>query len=265
MAMQIRLKGVRGSLPVHAPEFAVYGGATSCIWVKAGEENIILDAGTGLRGDLGFFSSSHRFTLLLTHPHIDHLMGLPLFSPLFDKHTRFDIYLPAENGPAARQQIEQLMSPPLWPVSPDAFGAAVEFHASPARFTVGDVTVETLTVPHPGRCVAYKLTRQGRSLVYATDLEIDGPAEPFLSFAGRCDLLLLDAQYTEEEYAVTKGFGHNTVSRSISLARQCNAGKTIFIHHDPGRTDNTLSAWDSDLASAHPSMHFGRQGEEVLL
>lgn len=60
--MQIRLLGVRGTLPVHGPEFARFGGATSCVLVRAGGETIILDAGTGLSGRAwdDFFPEQHR-------------------------------------------------------------------------------------------------------------------------------------------------------------------------------------------------------------
>ncbi len=260
--MQVCLYGVRGSVPVHGADYAAYGGATSCTVVRAGNETIILDAGTGL---CHAAVSTDRFAVLLSHAHADHIMGLPMFSPLFDKTGKGSIYLRTREGCSGREQIEKLMSPPLWPVNTSAFAADVRFCDIAHRFTVGDVTVETLEVCHPGGCTAYRLTYGGKSLVYATDLEARDTEDAFAAFAKGCDLLLLDAQYTEEEYTRTKGFGHTSLPRSIALAEECCAENTIFIHHDPRRTDAVLSAWDKELGRTHPRMHFGRQGEEVYL
>ena len=73
--MQIKLLGVRGTLLVHGPEFSCFGGATSCVLVRAGGETIILDAGTGLSGRAweSFFPEKH-FTLLMSRAHVGHLM-----------------------------------------------------------------------------------------------------------------------------------------------------------------------------------------------
>ena len=102
-------------------EFARFGGATSCVLVRAGGETILFDAGTGLSGRAwrDFFPEKHG-TLLITHAHVDHLMGLPVFPLLFDPTARCDIYLKTREGRTGREQIEALMSPPLWPIRTDS-------------------------------------------------------------------------------------------------------------------------------------------------
>lgn len=265
--MRIHLAGVRGTVPMHTPATTRYGGATTCVLVQAGEETFILDAGTGLRGELfRAFAKKPQFTMLLSHAHVDHLMGFPIFPPLFDRAVSGDIYLATRGGRDARAQIEALMAPPLWPIRTDAVAASLAFHDVPPAFSVGDVDISTLAVSHPGGCTAYRLTRGAVSLVYATDFEADGRDNAdFLAFARDCSLLLLDAQYSAEEYARTRGFGHSTLDAAVALAADCGAKQTIFIHHDPNRTDDVLDAWDTALRSAHPTMHLGRGGEEVIL
>ncbi len=265
-SLQIYLAGIRGTVPVHPPAFARFGGATSCVLVKTKDHGFILDAGTGLRGDLfDRFSPTRDFTMLISHAHVDHLMGFPIFSPLFDPARQGHVYLKTRDHLEAAAQIEALMAPPLWPIRTNGIRAQVAFHDVPSAFAVGDVHIETMDVPHPGGCTAYKLTAFGKSLVYATDFEPAESEPAFAAFAKNCDLLLLDAQYTTEEYARTKGFGHSTVPRSIALAQECGAQETIFIHHDPSRTDELLSAWNDELQKNNPRMRFGREGEEVSL
>ena len=264
-AIRLKLMGVRGTMPVHGERCRIFGGATSCVFVKMGGEAIILDAGTGLSGGAyREFFGTERFTLLLTHSHVDHIMGLPPFQPLFDPACSGEVYLRTRGGLDARAQVEALMSPPLWPVKTGAFRAGIAFRDVVESFGVGAVRVDTMESRHPGGSTIYKLSYGGRTVVYATDYEPEGDApEDFIRFAGGCSLLLLDAQYTTEEYARTRGFGHSTIDRSAAIARCCGAEQTIFVHHDPGRTDGQLLELESSLNV--PGLHFGREGEEVIL
>ncbi len=265
--MHIKLLGVRGTVPVHGPAFAQFGGATSCVLVRAGEQAIILDAGTGLQGAaFRAHCPGRRFTLLLSHSHVDHLMGFPIFSPLFDPDMEGDIYLRTRATGDARAQIEALMSPPLWPIRTGDVAAKLTFHDVPEHFSIGEVTVAAEEACHPGGATLYRLELGGKSLVYATDHEADAADEQaFCAFAKDCDLLLLDAQYTRQDYTRTRGFGHSTIEGAAQLAAACGAKQTIFLHHDPTRTDEQLLTLEDQLRQAHPAIRFGRQGEEVLL
>lgn len=263
---RVKLMGVRGTMPVHGPGCRVFGGATSCVFVSMGGQAIILDAGTGLSGPAfdEFFGAEH-FTLLLTHSHVDHIMGFPPFPALFDGRRSGEVYLKTRAGLDARAQIEKLMAPPLWPIKTAALKADVAFRDVPESFSLGGVRVDTMEIAHPGGCTAYRLSCGGVSLVYATDYEPESDApEEFLSFARGCSLLLLDAQYTPAEYEKTKGYGHSTTRRSLRLARECGAKTTLLVHHDPKRTDAQLLAIEAELGTA-PAIRFGREGEEVLL
>jgi phosphoribosyl 1,2-cyclic phosphodiesterase len=73
-----------------------YGGNTSCVEVRSGDDIIILDAGTGLRM-LGaalleeFDNQPLNLTLLVTHTHWDHIQGLPFFAPIYNPRCRLRI------------------------------------------------------------------------------------------------------------------------------------------------------------------------------
>ena len=47
--MRIKFWGVRGSTPTPQPENMRYGGNTSCVEVRVGEQIYIFDCGTGFR------------------------------------------------------------------------------------------------------------------------------------------------------------------------------------------------------------------------
>lgn len=266
-AIQVKLLGVRGTVPVHGPEFAQFGGATSCVLVHAGGETVILDAGTGLSGRAWQdFFPNRRFSVLITHAHVDHLMGFPIFPPLFDGGCQCDVYLKTRKGCSGREQVEALMAPPLWPIRTNALKAETRFHDVKDAFSIGPVAVETMDSLHPGGSTIYKLSYEGGSVVYATDYEPESDApEDFCSFAQGCSLLLLDAQYTAEEYSYTKGFGHSTIGRSVAIGAACGAQQTLLVHHDPKRTDEQLLELERSIQAQNPRIRFGRGGEEVFL
>lgn len=264
--VRVRLLGVRGSMPVHGESRAVYGGGTSCVLYQAGEETVILDAGTGLLWEgLPRAMPRPHFTMLLTHAYVDHIIGFPMFSPMFDSNCSCDVYLRTREGRDAREQMEMLMAPPLWPVRTDALRATLRFHDVPPVFSIGGVQVETMEVPHPGGATAYKLNWRGISVAYATDVELEEEHVPaFCQFAGGCDALLLDAQYTEEEYRGCKGFGHMPVGWASEVAARCGARQTLFVHHAPMRTDAQLLAMDRSLEKKAANIRFGRAGDELI-
>ena len=85
--------------------------------------------------------------------------------------------------------------------------------------------------PHPGGCIVYVITINGKKLVYATDVELDGIfsenasaeqkalAEEYSEFIANADLLIADAQYTAEEYEhKTAGWGHGTIPTVLAVA-----------------------------------------------
>ena len=46
---ELKLHGVRGSIPCVGPDFVKYGGDTTCIEIETDKLKLIFDAGTGFR------------------------------------------------------------------------------------------------------------------------------------------------------------------------------------------------------------------------
>ena len=96
--------GARGSVPVEGNSFSVYGGATSCFKVEAGDEEIYLDAGSGI---VSAKPSPHsRLTILLTHMHLDHVVGLPFFLALGQPRRPIDIYARSCSGLTPKEALD---------------------------------------------------------------------------------------------------------------------------------------------------------------
>ena len=119
MEHSVTILGARGSVPVSGQEFSRYGGATTCVVVSLAGQDVVLDAGTGLLSLPERLLRQDSLPLLLTHPHVDHLLGLPMCPYLFRAGACLELYTAVRCGMDAEEQIRRLVSPPLWPIHPE--------------------------------------------------------------------------------------------------------------------------------------------------
>ncbi len=251
--LEVRFWGVRGSLPSPGPETTLVGGNTSCVEVTGGGSRVILDAGSGLRalGDhLMKTQQTKDITLLLSHVHWDHVMGLPFFTPLYTAVSPI-VIAAGPLGVPVQEALERQMMPPLFPVKFDAVRSRVRTVdlASDAAFSVGALSITMLPLIHPDPVIAYRIEYGGRSVVYATDTEhTEGELNARLAqFVSGADILIYDAQYTPEEFRgedgpSRKGWGHSTFQAGAEICRAANVKTLALFHHDPRRTDDAVAA-----------------------
>ena len=262
---KIRLLGVRGSLPVSGTEFVKYGGATSCIFVNIGGEAIYLDAGTGIV-KCPELTTSKKINILISHSHVDHILGFPMCPFLYDRNHEVNVYLATRGGFDANAQMAALMSPPLWPLDIGAVETFVQFHDVTDYFNIGKTKIETMESNHPGGSTIYKLTAGEKSLVYATDFEHDGQfSEKLAKFARDCGVLIYDSQYLDSEYPDREGWGHSTYEEGIKMGERCGAGLTVLYHHDSQRTDEQLDEITKLTENAKTPCVIGKCGEEFTI
>lgn len=175
--IKLHVLGCRGSMSVSGPSFVKYGGATSSYLYMTDTEAIIIDAGTGILNlpDLG----ERHVSLLISHSHIDHILGLPMFLGALGA-KELTIYGAVHEGLTIRQQLDTYLKHPLWPVGFDVFACKATFvdvkeNAEPFLICHGDrdqgVMVTAAPSNHPGGSTIYKLECQGTSIVYASDFE----------------------------------------------------------------------------------------------
>ncbi len=249
------------------PQFLKYGGATSCVLVQAGETTIVLDAGSGFL-TLGQTLKTEQRALhvLLSHVHTDHLLGLPMSALLYNRAMKFDIYGAPRAGLLMKEQLAVYMRPPIWPVTPDSFAAEVNYHTVTEDFSIGAVQVAHMEGAHPGGASVYRLSYAGKSIVYATDYELEEQAAKRLGdFARGCDLLICDGQYSPEERQHKRGFGHSDWQQVADLVNHYVVKRVAVFHHGCLRDDAQLTAAEQAFTAQVPSGFFAKKGERITL
>lgn len=255
---RLTVLGTRGSMAVCWPAHARYGGNTSCYMVQAGGQTVFLDAGSGLLSAPVNFEEPP--VILLSHFHLDHLLGLGMYPRLNQKGTETLLYLPAESAAAGRNAIDSFFSPPFWPLSLTQYAGTLHLLPIPEKLRLGDLTVTCTQGSHPGGCLILRLEYHGKSIVYATDYEHGEDASARLvRFADHADLLLYDAQYTESEYDHRIGFGHSTAAAGLDIMERSGTHRLLLVHHDPQHSDEQLARMEAQLPSRNA--HFAMEGE----
>lgn len=248
--MIIRAWGSRGSIPVSGSEFLKYGGDTTCLEIRTKDNHtIIIDAGSGIR-NLGKRlpeNGGMNLSLLFTHVHVDHILGLPFFKPLYQPGARIDIYGCSFSSESMKDIITRSMAPPYFPILFDDVKADVTYHG-PCRtgFALNGVEIYPIPLSHPNGGVGFKVVEGGKSFVFLTDNELTyrhpGGLEfdDYLTFTDGCDLLFHDAEFTETEYRNTRTWGHSVYKDALRLAMNSGVKQFGLFHHNQDRSDSQI-------------------------
>ena len=261
-ALRLTVLGARGSMPVGGADRVIFGGATSCYMVRSGADCVFLDAGSGLLSAPADCPGAPL--ILLSHLHLDHVLGLGMFPRLSRKGTLTLLRFPATSGQNAERPLDGLYAPPWWPVGLKQYVGALDIAPVELPMRHGRLYIEGVRGNHPGGCLIYRVSGGGRSLVYATDYEHDEPSFGRLAdFARGTDLLLYDSQFSPAEYARKRGYGHSTAEKGMELMARCGAKRLLLIHHDPQSTDAALLERERRIGRA--DVRFAREGEVIEL
>src|SRR5438128_1471439 len=218
--MRAKIWGCRGSLSTPGASTIKYGGNTSCVEVRTPSGAlVVLDAGTGIR-NLGAAVAGEgvkELDLVLTHLHLDHIEGLGFFAPLFDPECVVRIWGPRPLEGSLEELIATYLSPPYFPVPFERIPAKISFtELTSESFQIDDVQVTSTRVCHPGSTLGYRLSQNGSSFAYIPDNQPALDRELGLAVAGDADVLLHDAQFTDEEYVTRAGWGHSAMSDFVT-------------------------------------------------
>lgn len=300
-ALIARFWGVRGSYATPRVGGGNVGGDTTCVELRYGRQTVVIDAGSGaialgeelLRRAGSQPDQPHEITLVLTHAHHDHLCGLPFFAPLYDPRFRIHFFGPDLAGMRFADIVAGYMRAPYFPV---------DFHALPSRRTLtslsdGDqvllpaegaprlITAATrvpgdallvealLSQLHPvNGSMVYRFTAGGARLIFATDVEARGQniaaEQRLIDFARDADILIHDAQYSEQDYSGSdpkRGYGHSTPTMAVRVAREAGVGRLVLFHHEPHYDDEAVMELERQARAAFTETITAREGLELRL
>jgi phosphoribosyl 1,2-cyclic phosphodiesterase len=284
--IKVRIWGDRGSIPCPGPDTVVFGGNTSCLELRFGDRLVIVDAGSGIRqlGDSLMKNDIKRgpinTDIFLTHTHWDHIMGFPMFTPIYVPGSKLRI-----RGPVTYEEdtldkvVGNQLSYRYWPVRQSELAAQIEY--SQLKQTTLDlndgIKLHTKYLNHPVLCLGYRFEYDGKSIVtiydhepfrnvfptdpsdpnYDAEAANEGQAvaaeenEKILQFISGADLLIHDTQYTAKEYLQSKiGWGHSSFEHAINAANKAGVKSLLMFHHDPNRTDAELAELEKKFQAA---------------
>ncbi len=296
----VRFWGVRGSIPTPGRETSDYGGNTSCIEVRVGNQIIILDAGSGIRR-LGqslmkeVSEGGLSLTMLITHTHWDHIQGFPFFVPAYHPRVKIRIlgYEGAVHG--LRGALFEQMQSAFFPIGLNQMATHLTFEElGDMEFDLGAVKVRTMFANHPGICLGYRLLTPHGDIVYLPDheayerCEIERQKaehetsahgleyarlqdEKVIEFLRDAEVVIADSQYDAIEYPSHRTWGHTCADDTVQLAVRAGAKRLFLFHHDPDHNDEKVAAMveraqqEAGRNDGKTIVAAAREGEEILL
>jgi len=255
--MDVTFFGVRGTLPVPGEGSLKYGGNTSCVSIEFPKgQHFIFDAGSGIKALADKLLSQKRKRMqahiFISHPHWDHINALPFFAPLYMQGNTFNFYGSSHGNLSTQQLISAQMDGVYFPITIHEFAAHVDFNdIKEEALEIDEIPIETMLLSHPGYCLGYKVSYNGRSVCYVTDNELfpkdndnyePGYIKKLIKFVEGTDMLITDCTYTDDEYLSKIGWGHSPISAVVELAHQAKVQNLYLFHHDPDQDDKAIDA-----------------------
>ena len=275
-SMKVKFYGTRGSIPVCAREFQDFGGNTSCLTIAIPDENIlsIIDAGTGIR-TLGKELMANKqlpkeITLGFSHFHWDHVQGFPFFTPAYNPNVSINILVMGVGWEIDRLKkiMVTQMGGDFFPIEINEMGAHFNYLTLGTKVIQhsSGMSVKARLHNHPGGAHSFRIERNGKVLVLVTDIEHgDELDEGTIELAKGADLLIHEAQYTSEELAKRKGWGHSSYEQAIEVAKRAGAKQLVMTHHDPEHDDAFLFKMEKHCQALFPNCCLARELMEITI
>jgi ribonuclease Z len=202
---------------------------TACYYLPQAE--LVLDAGTGLFRLIPLLlkDPKRHLTILLSHAHLDHIVGLTFLIDLFAVTQLKGVTVIGE-----REKLEaigeHLYSEHIFPVTPNFEFQALD--GCSGSLQLAGATVRYFPLQHPGGSVGYVIEAGGRRIAYVTDTVADVQAD-YVAELRRLDLLMHECYFDDQRETLAMKTGHSWLSAVVELARQVKAPKTALIHINP--------------------------------
>ena len=214
-------------------------------------------------------SNKTESIILLTHFHLDHIIGIPFFSPFFSNKYSFTIYGPKDTADDMYDTINNILAKDYFPINLEQFDANLKFDIfyEGKKIVFKNMLVESLWVNHPCYTLSYKITSNNKTVVYLTDhepykkrLHTQHPSlehynhnadllhARLIDYVRGANVLIIEGEYTKSEYYNGHiGWGHSTLNDAIQIGLDANVPYVILHHHNQERTDAQIDIIYSKL------------------
>lgn len=223
------------------------GGNTTCLYLKSDEgKHFIFDMGTGIRvlgndlAPLAFGGDKLKLNILMTHTHWDHIQGWPFFKPAYSPNTEIAFHSCIQN---LKERLDRQQNEENFPISFDMMPSRKSFALleEDREVTIDGLKITPFFLKHPGSCTGYKIEKDDKSLIFATDVEFHKNELHILNEwkqkLGKTDVLIIDAQYSSEEADNKVGWGHTSVKMAVEVAERIGVSEVYLTHFEPDHTD----------------------------
>ena len=270
--MKVKFYGTRGSIPVCDREYLEFGGNTTSIKITRDDGRIaVFDAGTGIRKlgndliDDGF--AQDELFIAFSHFHWDHIQGFPFFAPAYSSESVINILAMGKNSNIENLEgiFEGQMRQEYFPVPLESMGAKFNFlRLNRNELNINKSNIRVIKQSHPGGSYGYRIQYNDKSLVICTDIEHGETVLPeIVEFCKDADVLVHEAQYTNEELTANRGWGHSSFDQAIEVAERAGVKQLLMTHHDPLHNDAFLLAKEKECQARLPNCLLAREGMEI--
>ncbi len=208
---------------------------TACVYIREGADLLLLDAGTGFRRLVSkpdLVDGVERLTVVLTHFHLDHtvgLVGLPALSAIPAR----EVWAPGRlvAGTSGEELVHRLLAPPFLAPRREDVGERMltAIHELEGDLDVGPFRIETRVQPrHNGPTLALKVNGE---LAYCTDTAFD---EGNIQFARGARVLLHEVFHPGDE---TDDPFHSAAGEAARVASAAGVERLVLVHVSPLRDD----------------------------
>lgn len=213
--------------------YASAAGNTQCIAAVLEGRAIVFDAGDGLFR-LKALCEKHRVfnvDILLSHIHLDHIIGLHIL-PMLDSRFVVRIFAKSAYLPHLRRLLRHPFTLPLGKNK-----AKATLHG--LRPGKNRLACNALALPlvHADPCLGFRLELSGKTISYCTDT---GPCKNILRLAKDADMLITECSLAPGA-KLPKDWPHLSPQMAARLAKSANARMLVLSHFEsrtyPGRPD----------------------------
>ncbi len=260
--------GTRGSISAPKSDQIRFGTHTTCIEIKNGGDSLLFDAGFGIgRYSDSLSNKSGNYHLFFTHFHWDHVQGIGYFIPIFLPNTHLHIYSPWSIEKLQRQlnYYFDYSFGPFRSIDDENLKSQRYFHSLGTEeiISVNGFEITHFLNNHEGSCYGYSITRNGKKIALLTDHEAKQP-DSYKTWGNDYDVVIHDAQFTDQEYRSLHGLGHSTFAQAIENSRNLGAKTILLTHHEPLRADAEMLTIEERLRNEYPDCYPSIAREQVV-